>query len=93
MDIPLVVIPDPRAWSWIDPLDRKQILHLPGFEYASLRINEWDALPVEDESWIQFVRRQVVVYLAESSDMIECCHPQQGVIVRFIHVGQPLHGK
>jgi hypothetical protein len=52
MDIPLIVIPNPGTWPWIDCLDRKQVLHLPRFEDASLGIDERDALVVKDESWL-----------------------------------------
>lgn len=59
--------------------------HVPGFEDASLGIHEWDPLVVKDKSRFRFIRRQVVVHFAESSDSLECCHPKEGVTVRFIY--------
>jgi hypothetical protein len=59
-------------------------------EYAALRIDERDALAVENEARLQLFRGQVIVNLAQPSHMLEGRHSHKGVPTRFIHAGRDL---
>ena len=81
MHLALVVIPDPAARPWEDGLDRQQEAHLLRLEDAALRIDERDALAVEDEARLQLGRGQVIVDFAQPSDMLERRHAHESVAI------------
>ena len=62
-------------------LDRQQEPHLLRLEDAALRIDERNALALEDEAGLQLGRGQVIVDLAQPSHMLESRHAHQGVAV------------
>jgi len=59
--------------------DRKQEAHLLRLEDAALRVDERDALTLEDETGLQFGRGQVIVDFAEPSHMLESRHAHRSV--------------
>ena len=81
MHLALVVVPDLAARLWENGLDRQQEAHLLRLEDAALRIDERDALALEDEARLQFGRGQVIVDFAQPSHMLESRHAHQGVRV------------
>jgi len=64
MHLALVVIPDLAAWL----REHRLLLRL---EDAPLRVDEGDAFTFEDDAGLQLGPSQVVVYLAQPSNMVE----------------------
>jgi hypothetical protein len=65
-------------------------LHVVWLEYAPLLVDERDALPVEREAGPQLFRGQVIVHLAQPSDMLEGGHANQRIAIRLIHLQMPI---
>ena len=86
MHLALVVVPDLAARLREHSLDRQQELHLLRLEDAALRIDERDALALEDKARLQFGRSQMIVHLAQPSDMLESRHAYERVMIGINHM-------
>jgi hypothetical protein len=51
------------------------------FEYTTLRIDERDALALENKTRLQLSRGQVIVHLAQPSHMLESRHANEHVAI------------
>ena len=85
MHLALVVVPDLAARLGKHSLDRQQEAHWLRLEDAALRIDEREAFAFEDEARLQLGRRQMIVHLAKSSDVLKSRHAHEPVTIRIIH--------
>ena len=90
MDLPLIVVPDTCSRSRKHCLDRKQVLHLLGFEDSAARIDEWNPLTLKFESRFEIVRGEITSQLGKASDRIERGKPHQFIVIECSrHGAQP----
>ena len=85
MHLALIVVPDLAARLREHGLDRQQEPHLLRLEDAALRIDERDALAVKDKARLQLGRGEMIVNLAQPSDMLEGRHSRMSVLVKIGH--------
>ncbi len=86
----LVVIPDSASGFGENSLDRQQKAHLLRLKDSALWIDERDAFAIEDEARFKVGRRQMIVYLAQPSNVLESRHSHERVPIRFIHASRHL---
>src|SRR5262245_22742144 len=67
----LVIVPDLAARLRKHSLDRQQEPHLLRFEDATSRIDERDAFTFENEAGLQLGHSQVIVHVAQPSNVLE----------------------
>jgi hypothetical protein len=84
VNLSLVIVPDPAAWLREHRLDGEQEPHLLRLENAALRIDQRDPLAVKDKTRSQVRRGQVIVHLAEPSNLLERRHAHKNITIRFI---------
>ena len=85
MNLALVIVPYPSARLREDRLDRQQEPHLLRLEDAALRIDQWDTLALEVETWFQVRRGQNLMRLPKSPNMLERCQAYTGISVAIHH--------
>src|SRR5262249_522665 len=78
MHLALIVVPDFAAGLWEHGLNRQQESRLLRLEDAPLRVDERDSLAIEDETWPQLGRRQVIANFAQPTNVLEGGPPDQG---------------
>ena len=74
VNLALIVVPDLAARSREYGLDRKQESHLLRLENAALRIDERDALAVENKTGLKLVCGKLIVHFVQPSNMLESRH-------------------
>ena len=77
----LIVVPDTSAGLGNNGLDGKQVTHLPWLENPALRVNERDALILENEPGAQLPVRKVTMHFAQHFDTFERGKAHLGVEV------------